>query len=219
MTKETYIGVIKKMKWNQIPLGPLQTNCYILSDDESCVIFDPGEEPQKIIQYIQTKKLKPQAVLLTHAHFDHIGALDVIREQYQIPAYVHEKEAKWLMDPALNGSQRWFPNDVVRLKPAEHVLSSEQEISIGKFHFQLFETPGHSPGSISYYLKEHGMVFSGDVLFLNSVGRTDLPGGNEGQLIQSIETKLLTLPDDTIVFPGHGPVTTIRDERENNPFL
>jgi hydroxyacylglutathione hydrolase len=207
------------MKWNQIPLGPLQTNCYVLSEEQNCIIFDPGEEPQKIIQYIQTKKLKPLAVLLTHAHFDHIGALDAIREQYQIPAYVHKKEAKWLMDSSLNGSQKWFPDTPVRLKPAEKVLSDEQEIVIGPFHFQLFETPGHSPGSISYYMKDYGMVFSGDVLFQNSVGRTDLPGGNEGQLLQSIEEKLLTLADDTIVFPGHGPVTTIGDERENNPYI
>ncbi|MEH6946206.1 MBL fold metallo-hydrolase [Peribacillus asahii] len=207
------------MKWNQIPLGPLQTNCYILSDDQTCIIFDPGEEPQKLIQYIQTKKLQPLAVLLTHAHFDHIGALDAIREHYQIPAYIHQREAKWLSDPALNGSQRWFPDCPMRLKPAEHVLTSEQELTIGSFHFQLFETPGHSPGSISYYLKDKGMLFSGDVLFLNSVGRTDLPGGNHDELLQSIENKLLPLPDDTIVCPGHGPVTTIGDERVSNPFL
>ena len=208
-----------KMKWNQIPLGPLQTNCYVLSDEQNCIIFDPGEEPQKIIQYIQTKKLKPLAVLLTHAHFDHIGAVDAIREQYQISAYVHEKEAKWLMDPNLNGSQKWFPDTPLRQKPAETVLSGEKELIIGPFHFQLFETPGHSPGSISYYLKEYGMLFSGDVLFQNSVGRTDLPGGNQTVLFQSIIDKLLTLPDDTIVCPGHGPVTTIEDEKNNNPFL
>ena len=208
-----------KIKWNQIPLGPLQTNCYVLSDGQNCIIFDPGEEPQKIIQYIQTQKLKPLAVLLTHAHFDHIGAVDAIREQYQIPAYVHQKEAKWLMDPELNGSQKWFPDNPLRQKPAENLLSGEHDIQIGPFHLQLLETPGHSPGSISYLLKEHGMVFSGDVLFQNSVGRTDLPGGNQIVLFQSIIDKLLILPDDTIVFPGHGPVTTIVDEKESNPFL
>lgn len=208
-----------KMKWNQIPVGPLGTNCYVVSEEQNCIIFDPGEEPQKIIQYIQTQKLKPLAVLLTHAHFDHIGAVDAIREQYQIPAYVHEKEAKWLMDPELNGSKKWFPDHPLRQKNAENLLSGEQEIKIGPFHFQLFETPGHSPGSISYYLKEYGMVFSGDVLFQNSVGRTDLPGGNQIVLFQSIIDKLLTLPNDTIVFPGHGPVTVIGDEKEGNPFL
>lgn len=208
-----------KINWNQLPLGPLQTNCYILSNEQHCIIFDPGEEPQKIIQYIQTKRLKPLAVLLTHAHFDHIGAVDAIREQYQIPAYIHEKEAKWLKDPGLNGSQRWFPDNPLIQKPAENVLSGEQELQIGPFQFQLFETPGHSPGSISYYLKKSGMVFAGDVLFQNSVGRTDLPGGNQTVLFKSIIDKLLPLPDDTIVCPGHGPVTTIEDEKASNPFL
>ena len=207
------------MKWTQIPLGPLQTNCYIVSEGQNCLIIDPGEEPQKIIQYIQTKKLKSLAILLTHAHFDHIGALDAVRDHYEIPAYIHEREAKWLLDPALNGSQNWFPESPMRMKPADHILANEQELTIGEFTFEVLETPGHSPGSVSFYAKEERLLFSGDVLFQGSVGRTDLIGGSESVLLKSIETKLLPLSDDTIVFPGHGSITTILDEKNANPFL
>ncbi|MFJ7746169.1 MBL fold metallo-hydrolase [Peribacillus sp. NPDC097295] len=207
------------MKWTQIPLGPLQTNCYIVSKGQNCLIIDPGEEPQKIIQYIQTKKFKPLAILLTHAHFDHIGALDAIRDHYEVPAYIHEREAKWLLDPALNGSQNWFPENPMRMKPADHILAHEQVLTIGEFTFEILETPGHSPGSVSYYANDERLLFSGDVLFQGSVGRTDLIGGSESVLLKSIETKLLPLSDDTIVFPGHGPITTILDEKDTNPFL
>jgi hydroxyacylglutathione hydrolase len=211
--------MINKMKWNQIPLGPLQTNCYVVENEEECVIIDPGGEGEKLIQHLQSKKWKPLAILLTHAHFDHIGAVDTLRDYYHIPVYIHEKEAKWLFDPALNGSQSFLPGQLIRLKPADQILTNETELKIGNFSFHLFETPGHSPGSVTYYLKEKGMIFSGDVLFQGSIGRTDLIGGNQDQLMKSIHTKLLVLPEDTIVLSGHGPITTLVDEMENNPFL
>ncbi|WP_409301669.1 MBL fold metallo-hydrolase [Peribacillus sp. SCS-155] len=208
------------MKWKQMPLGPLQTNCYIVENSQNeCIIFDPGEESAKIIQHIQTKKLKPLAILLTHAHFDHIGALDEVREFYNIPAYIHEREAKWLLDPSLNGSVRFTIGQPIKLKPAEHILGEEGILSVGSFTFKLLHTPGHSPGSVSYYIEQSGLLFSGDVLFKDSIGRTDLPGGNHDQLMKSIHDKVLTLPEDTIVLSGHGPVTTIMDEMDTNPFL
>ncbi|MEK3797755.1 MBL fold metallo-hydrolase [Peribacillus sp. FSL H8-0477] len=207
------------MKWNQIPLGPLQTNCYLLSNEQECIIFDPGEEGSKLIQLIQQKKLKPIAILLTHAHFDHIGALDEIRDFYNIPAYLHQKEEKWLVDPSLNGSKSFLAGQPMQMRPADFLLTDETELQLGSFVFKLFKTPGHSPGSVSYYLESERMLFSGDVLFKNSVGRTDLPGGNEAQLMKSIHQHLINLPADTIVFSGHGPVTTIEDEIASNPFL
>ncbi len=153
------------MEWKQIPLGPMQTNCYLLIKEDACVVIDPGDEGDKLAGMINELNLKPQAVLLTHAHFDHIGAVDTIREYYKIPVYVHEKEAKWLIEPSLNGSQVFIKENLVLLKPADYFFAEEKMLSIGDFTFQLFETPGHSPGSVSLYFKEDGIVFAGDALF------------------------------------------------------
>ncbi|WP_059171128.1 MBL fold metallo-hydrolase [Bacillus sp. FJAT-27445] len=208
------------MNWFPIPLGGLQTNCYVLyREDRTCLIFDPGEEAPKLINILSEKKLKPAAILLTHAHFDHIGAVDAIRDHYKIPVYLHEREAKWLGDPHLNGSGLFPVGPPLRVGPADHLLKNEGKMELMGFEFDVFETPGHSPGSVSFYFSEKGLVVSGDALFMGSIGRTDLPGGNEKELMKSIHTKLLSLPENTIVLPGHGPVTTIEDEMDSNPFL
>ncbi|MED1488983.1 MBL fold metallo-hydrolase [Bacillus smithii] len=208
------------MKWSRMPLGPLQTNCYILwNDDKDCIIFDPGDEGDKLCRWIDQHELKPLAILLTHAHFDHIGAVDQVRETYRIPVYVHENEAKWLLDPTLNGSQLFLRDKAVRVKPADVILTVEKELTFGSFRFQLLETPGHSPGSLSYYSQELEAVFCGDTLFNGSIGRTDLPGGNHEDLLKSIHERLLTLPEETVVLPGHGPETSIENEMDMNPFL
>lgn len=207
------------MNWEQIPLGPLQTNCYIITNNrKDCLIVDPGEEGKKLINHLEQRRLKPQAILLTHAHFDHIGAVDAVREKYKIPVYLHNKEKNWPMDPALNGSQ-FFMMGQIRAKEADHIISSEGKMVVGDFTFEVFETPGHSPGSVSFYFKEEGFVASGDALFQGSIGRTDLPGGNHDVLIKSIHDKLLVLPEETQVLPGHGETTTIVDEMDSNPFL
>ncbi|MFC3882907.1 MBL fold metallo-hydrolase [Bacillus songklensis] len=207
------------MKYSRVPLGPLQTNCYIIQNEKrECIIIDPGEEGEKLNQLIEREKLVPLAILLTHAHFDHIGAVDVVREKYNIPVYVHSHEQEWLTNPALNGSQ-FFMMGAIAVKPATHLLKEEDVLTIGDFTCEVYETPGHSPGSVSYYFKKAGMIASGDVLFESSIGRTDLPGGNHQQLLQSIHDKLLVLPEDTIVLCGHGRETTIGNEMDNNPFL
>lgn len=207
------------MNWRPVPLGPLQTNCYLLSKGQSCLVIDPGDEADKLVQLINKGCLKPQAILLTHAHFDHIGAVDVIRDHYDLPVYLHKKESKWLSDPALNGSQYFMMNKFITAKPADTLLEKEEKLIIGDFEFQVFETPGHSPGSVSFYFEDARLVVSGDALFNSSIGRTDLPGGSQEQLLKSIHEKLLTLPEDTLVLPGHGPVTTIGDEMDSNPYL
>ncbi|XJZ26212.1 MBL fold metallo-hydrolase [Bacillota bacterium Lsc_1132] len=208
------------MNWSQIPLGIMQTNCYIIEKEGgSCLLFDPGSDGAKLIQWLEQKQLKPCAILLTHAHFDHIGAVDQVREFFKIPVYVHEKEKNWLSDPMLNGSQSFRLKHFITAKPADHFFTKEEAKNIEGFEFYVYETPGHSPGSVSYFFEKEGFVISGDALFKGSIGRTDLPEGNQAQLRSSIHDKLLTLPEETTVMPGHGPVTTILDEMDSNPFL
>lgn len=203
----------------QLPLGPLQTNCYIVSNDsKEAVIFDPGEEANEIFNLIEENNLKPLAILLTHAHFDHIGAVDEVRDEYNIPVYIHHYEADWLADGNKNGSAL-FMRDPIFARDADVLIEKEGKMQFGQFLFSVFETPGHSPGSISFYSKELKTVFSGDALFQRGIGRTDLPGGDHDQLIKSIKGKLLSLPDDVVVCSGHGPTTTIGEEKKENPFL
>ncbi len=208
------------MEWYQLPLGPMQTNAYILYNNEKeCLIVDPGEEAGKIKSFISQKELNPSAILLTHAHFDHIGAVEEIRNVYGIEVYMHIQEKSWLTEPEKNGSALFQGITPIEASPAEHLWEREGHIEIGGFRFQLLHTPGHSPGSVSLHFRESGIVIAGDALFKGSIGRTDLPGGNMEELIRSIKSKLLTLSDETYVLPGHGPVTTIADEMSYNPFL
>ncbi|MCM2531653.1 MBL fold metallo-hydrolase [Neobacillus pocheonensis] len=208
------------MKWSQIPLGVLQTNCYIIENtDQTCLIIDPGSEGKKLIKWLTKRELNPVAIFLTHAHFDHIGAVDEVREKYKIPVFIHEEEEAWLGDPKLNGSKFFTMPNSIQAKPADHILKKEEAIEIGNFKFFVYETPGHSPGSVSYYFEKDGFVVSGDALFKSSIGRTDLPGGNQSKLLKSIHEKLLFLPEETVVLSGHGPITTIGEEMDSNPFL
>ncbi|MFU8688733.1 MBL fold metallo-hydrolase [Rossellomorea sp. FS2] len=208
------------MEWKQIPLGPLQTNCYVFwNDEKDCLIFDTGGNADTLIRWLEKEGLTPVAILLTHAHFDHIGAVDDVRDRFGIPVYVHEKEAQWLIDPSLNGSVLFMMEDKISARAADYILTDEQSLVIGSFHLNLFHTPGHSPGSISYYMRDAQIVVAGDTLFMGSIGRSDLPGGDPQQLLASIHDHLLTLPEETIVLPGHGPETSIGHEMDGNPFL
>ncbi|MDN3449886.1 MBL fold metallo-hydrolase [Planococcus sp. APC 3906] len=208
------------LKINQMELGPVQTNCYIISNDaKECLIFDPGEEADKIIGFLQKKQLTPVAILLTHAHFDHIGAVDTLREKYEIPAYLHKLEKEWLGKPNLNGSGKYSMVPDYRLKDADILLDGEKQLEINGFKMDVFHTPGHSPGSVSYSFGKEGFAIVGDTLFRGSIGRTDLVDGSEKKLLQSINDSLLTLPEHMILYPGHGPETTPEQEKQSNPFL
>lgn len=203
-----------------LALGPVQANCYIVQNErKECLIIDPGGEGEKLVRKIKALSVKPKAILLTHAHFDHIEAVDVIREQYRIPVAIHEKESNWLIDPALNGSKKYIDLPDVIVKKADHLFRKEGKLVVEGFEFELLHTPGHSPGSVSYYFSDSGMAIVGDTLFKGGIGRTDLVQGDTDTLLNSITGKLLTLPDDTIIYPGHGPWTTPLEERRTNPFL
>ncbi|WP_054788875.1 MBL fold metallo-hydrolase [Gracilibacillus dipsosauri] len=205
------------MKLIKRTLGELQTNCYILQEGHEAIIFDPAGEPEKIISYIEKQSLKPLAILLTHSHFDHIGALEEIRQQYKAPVYVHPEEKEWLQNPELNGSLLFFGQKVT-CRPAEYVVE-ERSYTIGPFQFDVFHTPGHSPGGVAFIFHQESILIGGDSLFREGIGRTDLPGGDIDELIHSIEKKLFLLPEEYLVYPGHGPETSIGYEKQNNPFL
>jgi len=208
------------LKIDQLELGPIQTNCYIISDDQkNCLIFDPGEESTKIEALVKKKNLKPIAILLTHAHFDHIGAVDDIRERYSVPVYLHHLEKDWLSRPNLNGSGKYAAVPDYRMKDADVLLTDEKTLEIGLFKMDIFHTPGHSPGSVSFSFGKEGFAIVGDVIFRGSIGRTDLIDGSEKRLLQSIEESILPLPKHMILYSGHGPETTPEQELNSNPFL
>ncbi|WP_188453661.1 MBL fold metallo-hydrolase [Virgibacillus oceani] len=205
------------MKIKGISAGPLGTNCYIVYDDRNAVIIDPGGDAEKIKLFIEREQIKPHAILLTHAHFDHIGAVELLRTHFKINVYLHENEMDWLTDPMLNGSKLFLEEPIV-IQKADHLLKPG-ELRISGFNFEVVHTPGHSPGSVSIIAHDASYIIGGDVLFHHGIGRTDLPGGDMQQLITSIHKEFYSLDDNYIVYPGHGAETSIGEEKKNNPFV
>ncbi|SDX66875.1 MBL fold metallo-hydrolase [Paenibacillus sp. CF384] len=201
-------------------LGPLQTNCYLLTEEtgKRAFVIDPGMGPKRLIERIRERGLIIEAIVLTHAHFDHMAGVDELRRAFDCPVYLHDAEADWLTDAKKNGSARWADvTEPLTTEPAEFGLSEGQKLELIGHTFSILHTPGHSPGSVSLLCGGH--LISGDVLFKQSVGRSDLPGGKERDLYDSIRLKLYKLDPAVRVYPGHGPQTTIGYEMANNPFV
>lgn len=205
------------MKLNTIVVGPLGVNCYIISKDDKAVIIDPGGDAPEIVKFLETNNLVPVAIVNTHGHFDHIGGVDELVKKYDIPFYIH-KDDEFLVG---HGAQTamMFGTPAITNPTVTNYLSDEEELELSGINIKVMHTPGHSPGGVALYIKEIASVITGDTVFLESIGRSDFPYASHDQLLNSIKTKLITLPDETKVYPGHGPASSIGHEKEYNPFL
>ena len=201
-----------------LALGPAQTNCYLVGADASCeaVVIDPGWDAHVILGEARSAELTIKAILLTHGHFDHIGAVADMRDALQAPLIAHAREIDLLN---AKGGAELFGFKIRAVPPPDRLVAHGETIEIGTLKFEVRHVPGHTRGHVAFVEHEMRSAFVGDVLFAGSIGRTDLPGGDYDTLIASIHDQLLTLPDDYKVYPGHGPPTMIDVERETNPFL
>jgi len=205
---------------DRVVVSPFATNCYIVGPEESKqgIIIDPGDESRVILEKVADLGLDIKLIVLTHGHIDHVGALKAVKEATGAEMAIHADDAK-----SLRGLRGLLKSILVPglsypvPPPPERLLKDGDSLDAGDLHFKVLHTPGHTPGGIC--LLGEGVVFSGDTLFNYGIGRTDLPGGSYQRLMESIRAKLMVLPDETVVYPGHGPETTIGAERVGNPFL
>jgi len=209
------------VKIDRFVLGAYQTNCYILRNSAAagdCLIVDTGLEAGELVDFLRKHKLNPVAVVLTHGHVDHLSGLVEVREKYpDIKVYIHKLDAEMLTGAAGNISA--LMGQSFSTAPADFGCEEGDVIESAGIKLEGIHTPGHTPGGVCLYSRNEEIVFVGDTLFAGSIGRTDFPGGSMGRLVKSIKEKLLTLPDDTVVYAGHGPTTTIAQEKQHNPFL
>ncbi|NCT92824.1 MAG: MBL fold metallo-hydrolase [Chitinophagaceae bacterium] len=202
--------------------SPIQENTYVLyTEQNKAIIIDPGcyfpVEQETLKMFFQDTQLEPVQLLNTHCHLDHVFGNHWVHQTYGLELWLHPKE-ELLLERAPESGARWglpFENYTGPL----HFLREGDTVLLGNDALELIEAPGHSPGSICFYCKAQGFIIGGDVLFRDSIGRTDLPGGDHATLLSSIREKLFTLPDEVVVYPGHGPATTIGYEKRNNPFF
>ena len=201
------------------PVGPLQCNCTILGDEETreAIVVDPGDEISRIHLRLKAHGLTLKQILITHAHIDHIGGALKLKSLTGAPIFLNEDDLPLLQIMAEQAA--WVGVETPQTAPPDEALTDGRRVGLDNYPAQVLHTPGHTQGSICLLFAPLKMVLAGDTLFAGSIGRTDLPGGNSRQIIHSIQSRLLTLPDETIVVPGHGPATSIAIERKSNPFL
>lgn len=203
-----------------LPVGILACNCSILGDEATgeAVVIDPGDEVERVLEILERHRLRLKHIVATHAHIDHVGGLEKLKEATGAPVLIHEGDLPLYRNLAMQAA--WLgvpPPGVVEI---DQFLKQGDLLRFGPLALEVFHTPGHSPGSLSLHMAgDHSRIFSGDTLFQGSIGRTDLWGGSYDQILRSIHETLLRFPDEMPVFPGHGPSTTIGQEREFNPFL
>lgn len=204
------------LKVESLVVSNAQENTYVIYNEaKEALIIDPGDEAHRIIEWVKRNGWKLQAVLITHAHPDHVMAVDPIREEFGIEAYIHPIEKDMFIHPM----QLFAPNTGVENRPADHYWQEMGKHKVGSFEFEVAFLPGHSPGHVVYIFPEDELVISGDTLFAGSIGRTDFPGGSYQVLMEGVAKELLTLPHHFTLYPGHGPKTTIAEELASNPFL
>jgi glyoxylase-like metal-dependent hydrolase (beta-lactamase superfamily II) len=201
------------------PVGPLQCNCTILGDEQTgeAIVIDPGEEIGRIQKRLAAHGLKLKQILVTHGHIDHIGGALKLKRLTGAPIYLNEGDLEQLA--LMHEQANWLGVETPETSPPDESLADGMTVGLSNYQARVLHTPGHTQGSVCLHFAPLKLLVAGDTLFAGSIGRTDLPGGNSGQIIDSIHTRLLTLPDETKVVPGHGPASTIGAERRGNPFL
>lgn len=202
-----------------LEVGVLRTNCYLVACEETreAIIIDPGDDAEQILEFVEELEVEVQLIVLTHFHFDHVLAAGAVRSRTQAPLAIHRSEAAYLANPP--SLFRFFAPNVPRDLVAGRLLRDGDHLAVGRMDGIVLHTPGHSPGGISLWLPDEGVVFCGDTLFREGMGRTDFPGARQQTLVRSIRERLFSLPDETVVYPGHGPQTTIGHERRHNPWV
>ena len=201
------------------PVGPLQCNCTILGDEEAgeAIVIDPGDEVGRIARRLAALGLKLKQILITHAHIDHVGGALKLKRLTGAPILLNETDLPLLKMMEMQAG--WLGMETPETAPPDESLADGLRVGLDRYPAEVLHTPGHTQGSVCLHFAPLKMVIAGDTLFAGSIGRTDLPGGNSRQIIDSIESRLMALPDETRVLPGHGPATTIGAERRSNPFL